>query len=403
MQLGSYRKLRISRYISHVHPQCVAVTRSGWAEYVGARSCAVSRSRSVAQSRRRSPRRSSPRSFRLSSHRPSRPSSHLSPRCPSRRASRRSLRRSLRRPSCQSSRRPSCRSSRRSPRRSSRRSSCWSSRRPPCRSSCRSPRRSSRRPSCRSSRRRSCRSSHQASRPAPRRSSCRSSRRLSRRSFLQSDSGYRPRRLTGIRRLAGYGLRRLAALKPFRAHLRGIPPLRCFVMKRRLPLSPPLLLLGPACVSLCPLCDPLRLLSCVLFGPPLLPLRPLYISRRPLCVSLRVSLRPLCVSLRPLLGVCSACLAINSLMRAAISSCCDCSPVTADVTACWSVISARFARPCHDHQQIPLLTPFVARRDGWALGTRAGRRARVGARSDHWICRCRASLARQRDYRPRSC
>ena len=37
------------------------------------------------------------------------------------------------------------------------------------------------------------------------------------------------------------------------------------------------------------------------------------------------------------------------------------------------------------------------------VGTRAGRRARVGARSDHWICWSRASLARQRDYRPRSC
>ena len=37
------------------------------------------------------------------------------------------------------------------------------------------------------------------------------------------------------------------------------------------------------------------------------------------------------------------------------------------------------------------------------MGTRAVRRARVGARSDHWICRWRARLARQRDYRPRSC
>ena len=37
------------------------------------------------------------------------------------------------------------------------------------------------------------------------------------------------------------------------------------------------------------------------------------------------------------------------------------------------------------------------------VGTRAGRRARVGARSDHWICWRRASLARQRDYWPRSC
>ena len=266
----------VLRIALHLH--CIAVTRSGRAKYVGARSCAVSRSRSVAQSRRRSPRRSSPRSFRPSSHRPSRLSSHLSPHCPSRRASRQSLR--------------------------------WSSRRP----SCRSPRRSSRRSSCRSSRRPSCRSSHRASRPSPRRSSCRSSRRLSRRSFLQSDSGYRLGRLTGIRRLDGYGLRSLAALKPFRAHLRGIPPLRRFVMKQRLPLSPlsrvficpPLLLLGPlhplSFVSF-RLSGVLFRLSGVLFRPACVSLRPLCDSLRPLCVSLSplcVSLSPLCVSLSPL-------------------------------------------------------------------------------------------------------
>ena len=38
-----------------------------------------------------------------------------------------------------------------------------------------------------------------------------------------------------------------------------------------------------------------------------------------------------------------------------------------------------------------------------ARGRYARWEACASVRSDRWICRCRASLARQRDYRPRSC